>query len=78
MKLPGDHFGLKKGIEDQKWVMAYLSKKIREHERTLDPENPRDLIDAYLIEKRKEENLTPTSAPPHYFTGIISLQFLEF
>lgn len=71
MKLPGDYFGVKQSIADQKWVMAYVSKKIAEHERTLDPDNPRDYIDAFLIEMRKE-NTASFSAKPRYFTRFLS------
>lgn len=76
MKLPGDYLGFKKGIEDQKSVMAYFSKKIKEHECTLDPKNPRDFIDAFLIEKQKEA--LAISLRPKYFTGAVLLEFFTF
>ena len=72
MKLPGDYFGLKKGIQAQRFVMAYLSKKISEHEQTLDPQNPRDFIDAFLIQKQRQEGkLTNSTDQSKYFTGAL-------
>ena len=33
----------------------FLEEEIQEHEETLDPENPRDYIDMFLIQKEKDE-----------------------
>ena len=73
MKLPGDYFGLKKGIQAQRFVMAYLSKTILEHGQTLDPKNPRDFIDAFLIQKQRQEaKLSNSTDQSNYFTGELS------
>lgn len=71
MNLPGDYFGFKKGIKDQKLLMAYLSQKITEHECTLDPDNLRDYIDAFLIQKRQENSTS------RFFTGYLTLLWLK-
>ena len=75
MKLPGDYFGLKKGLQAQRFVMAYLSKKISEHKQTLDLQNPRDFIDAFLIQKQREDSkLSNTTYQSNYFTGAHSIK----
>jgi hypothetical protein len=76
-KLPGDFFHFNKPINKIPEVMQYLHTKVEEHERTLDPNNPRDYIDVFLIEKSRMNKLHPDEdEKAHYFTGnkSISLQ----
>jgi len=47
-------------------IHQFLGDEIKEHKSTLDPDNPRDFIDTYLIEiqNHKEQNIKSS------FTGI--------
>ncbi|XP_061414861.1 cytochrome P450 2D15-like [Lethenteron reissneri] len=51
-KLPGPQ---QRMLTSQAKVQALVDAKIAEHRATLDPSNPRDLIDAYLAEIEKEK-----------------------
>uniref|UniRef100_A0A8C2URY0 Cytochrome P450 n=1 Tax=Chinchilla lanigera TaxID=34839 RepID=A0A8C2URY0_CHILA len=65
--LPGSH---KTIIQNRDYVGSYILEKIKEHEESLDVNNPRDFIDCFLIQMKKEnkndmlaftyENLTVT------------------
>lgn len=51
-------------------VIKYLATKVEEHMKTLDPNNPRDYIDKFLIEKDRKNKLHPGEENnSHYFTG---------
>lgn len=48
-----------KNLEDSNGAFQdFLIEKIREHRETLDPSNPRDVMDAYLIERGDDPDLT--------------------
>ncbi|KAI7794518.1 cytochrome P450, partial [Triplophysa rosa] len=49
---PGPH---QKILQNSSELMAFIRKKVKEHRQTLDPENPRDFIDAYLLEIEKQK-----------------------
>uniref|UniRef100_G1KU82 Uncharacterized protein n=1 Tax=Anolis carolinensis TaxID=28377 RepID=G1KU82_ANOCA len=51
--LPGPH---EKVFADCKELQAHFREVIKSHELTLDPENPRDYIDCFLIKLEKEKN----------------------
>ncbi|XP_006147720.1 cytochrome P450 2C3 isoform X1 [Tupaia chinensis] len=51
--LPGSHNDLKKIIADQK---KFILEKVKEHQESLDPHNPRDYIDYFLIKMEKEKH----------------------
>ncbi|XP_069877357.1 cytochrome P450 2C5-like [Dipodomys merriami] len=50
--LPGSHKTLLKNFDD---INNYILKKINDHEESLDVNNPRDLIDCFLIKKKQEQ-----------------------
>ena len=37
---------------------SFILKQIDEHERTIDPEHPRDFVDSYLYEMRSSPRMT--------------------
>ncbi|XP_048194611.1 cytochrome P450 2C3-like isoform X2 [Perognathus longimembris pacificus] len=51
--LPGSHKKFLKIAEEQ---MKFISKKIKEHKQSLDPNNPQDFIDYFLIKMEKEKH----------------------
>ncbi|XP_020007859.1 cytochrome P450 2C21-like isoform X1 [Castor canadensis] len=51
--LPGSHNEFFKNFADQK---KFILEKIKEHQETLDLNNPRDFIDYFLIKMEKEKN----------------------
>ncbi|XP_042545317.1 cytochrome P450 2C19-like [Dipodomys spectabilis] len=51
--LPGSHKTLLKNFDD---INSYILKKINDHEESLDVNNPRDLIDYFLICKCQENH----------------------
>ncbi|XP_067321655.1 cytochrome P450 2B4-like [Anolis sagrei] len=51
--LPGPH---KKVFADCKGLQAHFREEMESHKLTLDPENPRDYIDCFLIKLEKEKN----------------------
>ncbi|KAM9329525.1 cytochrome P450 2U1 [Gastrophryne carolinensis] len=58
-------------------VTAFLKRIIEEHRVTLDPENPRDFIDMYLIQINKEQKTQPnTSFDTEYLFYIIGDLFV--
>ncbi|KAM9067725.1 cytochrome P450 2C23-like [Sarcophilus harrisii] len=67
--LPGEHKIIFKGGEE---VRKFILERVKEHQKTLDPNNPRDYIDCYLSKMHQEkdnpksefhlENLTVTGA----------------
>ncbi|XP_069890665.1 cytochrome P450 2C19-like [Dipodomys merriami] len=50
--LPGSHKTLLKNFDD---INSYILKKINDHEESLDVNNPRDMIDCFLIKKKQEQ-----------------------
>ncbi|XP_048194600.1 cytochrome P450 2C5-like isoform X5 [Perognathus longimembris pacificus] len=50
--VPGSHNTVMKNID---YIKSYILKKVKDHEESLDVNNPRDLIDCFLI-KMKQEN----------------------
>ncbi|XP_012889784.1 PREDICTED: cytochrome P450 2C5-like isoform X2 [Dipodomys ordii] len=55
--LPGSHNTLLKNFND---LHSYILKKINDHEESLDVNNPRDLIDCFLIKKKQENHKEPS------------------
>ncbi|XP_069876564.1 cytochrome P450 2C19-like isoform X3 [Dipodomys merriami] len=55
--LPGSHKTLLKNFND---LHSYILKKINDHEESLDVNNPRDLIDCFLIKKKQENHKEPS------------------
>ncbi|XP_042545036.1 cytochrome P450 2C5-like isoform X2 [Dipodomys spectabilis] len=55
--LPGSHNTLLKNFND---LHSYILKKINDHEESLDVNNPRDLVDCFLIKKKQENHKEPS------------------
>ncbi|EHB18668.1 Cytochrome P450 2C25 [Heterocephalus glaber] len=51
--LPGSHNTVIKNVD---YVKNYVVEKIKEHQESLDVNNPRDFIDCFLIKMEKENN----------------------
>ena len=71
IKLPGDPFKLHPMIKlHEERLVGYSKQQIALHAQTLDPLNPRDYIDAFLIEKYRLETMSiELKIPNHFFTG---------
>ncbi|XP_063148688.1 cytochrome P450 2C5-like [Candoia aspera] len=50
---PGQHTKLFTAIEK---LCGFIHEKVELHQKTLDPQNPRDYIDCFLIKSEKEQN----------------------
>jgi hypothetical protein len=68
--LPGDMFRAKKLIRLEKTIDAFVQEKIDEHKATLDENNLRDFVDAYLCELNKKGNGTNST-----FSGTCTLSY---
>ncbi|XP_069130184.1 cytochrome P450 2B1-like [Argopecten irradians] len=53
--LPGDLFSMKRLTEIIFDIKDFVADQIQEHRNTLEEENPRDFIDAFLVQQRKHE-----------------------
>ncbi|XP_048190228.1 cytochrome P450 2C14-like [Perognathus longimembris pacificus] len=51
--LPGSH---KTILENANYVINFIMEKVREHEKTLDVNNPRDFIDCFLMNMEQEKH----------------------
>lgn len=67
--IPFDPFGVKMMLKGFSGGAEYVKKYIAKHRATLDPANPRDYIDAFLIEMNAHAN----SEEEHFFTGSLSV-----
>nr|XP_055045338.1 cytochrome P450 2J2-like [Misgurnus anguillicaudatus] len=50
---PGPH---QKILQNANELVNFIHKEVKEHRQTLDPENPRDFIDAYMLEIEKQKS----------------------
>ncbi|KAI7794516.1 cytochrome P450, partial [Triplophysa rosa] len=50
---PGPH---QKMLQNTNELLRFIREEVKEHRQTLDPENPRDFIDAYLLEIEKQKS----------------------
>ncbi|XP_056590041.1 cytochrome P450 2B4-like [Triplophysa dalaica] len=50
---PGPH---QKMLQNTNELLGFIREEVNEHRQTLDPENPRDFIDAYLLEIDKQKS----------------------
>nr|XP_020836119.1 cytochrome P450 2C19-like [Phascolarctos cinereus] len=55
--LPGSHHKAFKNIQS---ILEFILEEVKEHQRTLDPSNPRDFIDCFLM-KMEQEKQQPQS-----------------
>ncbi|XP_040848358.1 cytochrome P450 2C15-like isoform X1 [Ochotona curzoniae] len=51
--LPGSH---NKFIEDMHFIINFILEKVKEHQQSLDVNNPRDFIDCFLIKMEQEKH----------------------
>ncbi|XP_062976493.1 cytochrome P450 2C20-like [Elgaria multicarinata webbii] len=51
--LPGQHF---KSFADTETLCDFIRETVESHRQTLDPQNPRDYIDCFLMRMEKEQN----------------------
>ncbi|NP_001103192.1 cytochrome P450 2AA7 [Danio rerio] len=50
---PGPHQKIKQNANE---LLAFIQGEVKEHKKTLDPDSPRDFIDAYLLEIEKQKS----------------------
>ena len=55
-------------MESVQHILDFLREIVEEHRRTLDEDNTRDYIDAFLVEQKRKANVKDST-----FTGIMSL-----
>nr|XP_055045110.1 cytochrome P450 2B4-like isoform X2 [Misgurnus anguillicaudatus] len=53
MHFPGPH---QKIFQNTTELQDFIREEVKEHRQTLDPENPRDFIDAYMLEIEKQKS----------------------
>ncbi|XP_014673392.1 PREDICTED: cytochrome P450 2B19-like [Priapulus caudatus] len=58
-------------LENVRKKRELFRKLVEQHKATLDPLNPRDLIDNYLIKMTDAKNNNDTSPGSEYYTGVI-------
>ncbi|KAM6471610.1 cytochrome P450 2C14-like [Liasis olivaceus] len=66
--LPGQH---KKRFADAEKVCDYIREKVEFHRKTLDPQNPRDYIDCFLIRLEKEQNSSEVIYTPEHLVSVV-------
>uniref|UniRef100_A0A803JYK1 Cytochrome P450 family 2 subfamily A member 6 gene 8 [provisional] n=1 Tax=Xenopus tropicalis TaxID=8364 RepID=A0A803JYK1_XENTR len=64
--VPGPHKNI---IRDMNKLEDFVLQRVKENEKTVDPNSPRDLIDSFLI-KMQQENKNPTS--PFHMKNLIA------
>lgn len=47
---PGTHIQVSKNLQE---ILDYIGHSVEKHRETLDPNNPRDFIDTYLLRMEK-------------------------
>ncbi|XP_052618894.1 cytochrome P450 2B1-like [Peromyscus californicus insignis] len=70
---PGVHKQIFKNLQE---VLAYIGQSVEKHRATLDPSNPRDFIDTYLLRMEKEKSNQHTEF--HHQNLMISVLSLFF
>ncbi|XP_068927344.1 cytochrome P450 2C23-like [Petaurus breviceps papuanus] len=51
--LPGKHRSLTRNVEE---IKHFISERVKEHQKILDPNNPQDYIDCYLSKMQQEKD----------------------
>jgi hypothetical protein len=69
--LPGDMFWIKRSLKNKAYLDHAAKEEIEEHKQTLDENDPRDFIDAFLIEVKKHKEEEGTE-----FEGIMDYLFI--
>ncbi|XP_028710907.1 cytochrome P450 2B1-like [Peromyscus leucopus] len=70
---PGAHRQISKNLQE---ILDYIGQSVEKHRATLDPRNPRDFIDTYLLRMEKEKSNPHTEF--HHQNLIISVLSLFF
>ncbi|XP_005372213.1 cytochrome P450 2B1 [Microtus ochrogaster] len=70
---PGTHIQVSKNLQE---ILDYIGHNVEKHRETLDPSNPRDFIDTYLLRMEKEKSNQHTEF--HHQNLIISVLSLFF
>nr|AXE71697.1 CYP2B [Arborimus longicaudus] len=70
---PGTHIQVSKNLQE---ILDYVGHSVEKHRATLDPSNPRDFIDTYLLRMEKEKSNQHTEF--HHQNLIISVLSLFF
>ncbi|XP_059109462.1 cytochrome P450 2B1-like [Peromyscus eremicus] len=70
---PGTHRHISKNLQE---VLDYIGQSVEKHRATLDPSNPRDFIDTYLLRMEKEKSNQHTEF--HYQNLMVSVLSLFF
>nr|AXE71691.1 CYP2B [Arborimus longicaudus] len=70
---PGTHIQVSKNLQE---ILDYVGHSVEKHRATLDPSNPRDFIDTYLLGMEKEKSNQHTEF--HHQNLIISVLSLFF
>ncbi|XP_040590287.1 cytochrome P450 2B1 [Mesocricetus auratus] len=70
---PGGHKQISKNLQE---ILDYIDHSVKKHRATLDPNNPRDFIDTYLLRMEKEKSNPQTEF--HQQNLIISVLSLFF
>ncbi|KAH0629571.1 hypothetical protein JD844_011742 [Phrynosoma platyrhinos] len=73
--LPGPH---KKIFADCEKLQAYIREEVTSHKQTLDPENPRDYIDCFLIKLAKVAAARSEDRMEHGGKELMELQEMYF
>lgn len=68
--LPGKHKEFSKKIYD---VKNFILEKVKEHQETLDPDNPRDYIDCFLT-KMEQVLYAAGLFPWYYILSLLKMQ----
>jgi hypothetical protein len=63
--LPGDLFHYNQVMRNVNEVNTFLETQIREHKEQFDPDNIMDFLDAYILEKQRQDAKNPNNP----FTG---------
>ncbi|XP_075814482.1 cytochrome P450 2B1 [Microtus pennsylvanicus] len=70
---PGTHIQVSKNLQE---ILDYIGHSVEKHRETLDPNNPRDFIDTYLLRMEKEKSNQHTEF--HHQNLMISVLSLFF
>ncbi|XP_044124500.1 cytochrome P450 2G1-like [Bufo gargarizans] len=71
-KIPGPHQKMLNAIDG---IQEIITKRVEMHKETLDPNDPRDFIDCFLIKMEQEKNIPETE---FHMKGIVNTTFDMF
>uniref|UniRef100_A0AAY4DVQ2 Cytochrome P450 n=1 Tax=Denticeps clupeoides TaxID=299321 RepID=A0AAY4DVQ2_9TELE len=71
--LPGQHHAIFREVNE---LRKFSTEKIREHQETLNPDDPRDYIDCFLMRLNEEKNLVSTEFHHENLTATVLNLFL--